>query len=120
MGEYGYQLPTDQPKETSLSFEGLELIPENYQVFRSGKEIVLTGKEFETLAVSVCLRLDLYREKVVFSLNEKVHLIRRVALGPVARNHFKLCNKSLQHKIFGQCALELGEQAVALSESRGS
>lgn len=47
--EYGYQLSADSLKDTSLSFDDLELIPENYQVFRSGKEIVLTGKEFEIL-----------------------------------------------------------------------
>lgn len=49
MKEYGYQLPMDSSNETSLFFDGLELIPENYQVFRCGKEIVLTGKEFEIL-----------------------------------------------------------------------
>ncbi len=49
MNEYGYQLPIDLEKDTSLSFDGLQLIPENYQVFRNGKEIVLTGKEFEIL-----------------------------------------------------------------------
>lgn len=47
--EFGYQLPIDSENDTSLSFDGLELIPENYQVFREGKEIVLTGKEFEIL-----------------------------------------------------------------------
>lgn len=49
MNEYGYQLPIDLEKDTSLSFDSLQLIPENYQVFRNGKEIVLTGKEFEIL-----------------------------------------------------------------------
>lgn len=47
--EYGYQLPADCTEDTSFSFEGLKLIPENYQVFRDGKEIFLTGKEFEIL-----------------------------------------------------------------------
>lgn len=42
---------------------------------------------------------------------------RRIALCPVARNHFELRDQSLQHEIFRQCALKLGEQAVALSES---
>lgn len=49
MKEYGYQLPIDSEEDTSLSFDGLQLIPENYQVFRNGKEIALTGKEFEIL-----------------------------------------------------------------------
>ncbi len=49
MNEYGYQLPIDLEEDTSLSLDGLQLIPENYQVFRNGKEIVLTGKEFEIL-----------------------------------------------------------------------
>lgn len=49
MNEYGYQLPMDLEEDTSLSFDGLQLIPENYQVFYKGKEIVLTGKEFEIL-----------------------------------------------------------------------
>lgn len=49
MEEYGYQLPMALKEDTSLSFNGLQLIPENYQVFRNGKEIALTGKEFEIL-----------------------------------------------------------------------
>lgn len=49
MSEYGYQLPMDSEEDTLLSFDGLQLIPENYQVFRGGKEIFLTGKEFEIL-----------------------------------------------------------------------
>lgn len=36
-------------KEDTLRFKDLELMPESYQVFRSGKEIILTGKEFEIL-----------------------------------------------------------------------
>ena len=39
MKEYGYQLPINSEEDTSLSFDGLQLIPENYQVFRNGKEI---------------------------------------------------------------------------------
>ena len=34
-------------------FDGLKLVPENYQVFRNGTEIVLTGKEFEILMLLV-------------------------------------------------------------------
>lgn len=49
MNEYGYKMPMESEVNTSLSFDGLKLIPENYQVFRNGKEIVLTGKEFEIL-----------------------------------------------------------------------
>ena len=36
-----------------FSFDGLKLVPENYQVFRNGTEIVLTGKEFEILMLLV-------------------------------------------------------------------
>ncbi len=42
MNEYGYQLPMETEKDTLLSFDGLKLVPENYQVFRNGTEIVLT------------------------------------------------------------------------------
>lgn len=38
-------MPIDIEEDTSLSFDSLQLIPENYQVFCNGKEIVLTGKE---------------------------------------------------------------------------
>lgn len=48
MCEYGYQPPMES-EDAPLSFDGLKLIPENYQVFYKGKEIVLTGKEFEIL-----------------------------------------------------------------------
>ena len=51
--EYGYQLPIETEKDTSFSFDGLKLVPENYQVFRNGTEIVLTGKEFEILMLLV-------------------------------------------------------------------
>ncbi|MCM1499627.1 MAG: winged helix-turn-helix domain-containing protein [Clostridium sp.] len=46
----GYQLQTISPdKNMILHIKDLEIIPENYQVFRDGKEIFLTGKEFEIL-----------------------------------------------------------------------
>lgn len=49
LNEYEYQVPADVQKNSLLFYDGLELIPENYQVFRNGKEIILTGKEFEIL-----------------------------------------------------------------------
>ena len=42
-------LPPMESEDAPLSFDGLKLILENYQVFYKGKEIVLTGKEFEIL-----------------------------------------------------------------------
>ena len=46
----GYQLQTiSSDKNMILHIKDLEIIPENYQVFRDGKEIFLTGKEFEIL-----------------------------------------------------------------------
>lgn len=46
----GYQVQTISPeKNMILHIKDLEIIPENYQVFRDGKEIFLTGKEFEIL-----------------------------------------------------------------------
>lgn len=49
MNEYGYQMQDSTNKKVSLSFPGLEIIPERHQVFQNGKEIVLTGKEFQIL-----------------------------------------------------------------------
>ena len=53
-------------------------------------------------------------------MNEEIHFIRWIILAPIAGNHFKLRDQGLQHKVFSQSALELGEQAVALSKGRGS
>lgn len=44
----------------------------------------------ETLAGGVGLGFDLYRENVIFSLNEEIYLVRRIVLAPVSGNHFKL------------------------------
>ena len=77
-------------------------------------------KLLEALAGGIGLRLDLNRENVIFPLNEEIHFIRWIILAPIAGNHFKLRDQGLQHKVFSQSALELGEQAVALSKGRGS
>lgn len=33
--------------ETSFHFRGLDIIPDKHQVFRNGREIILTGREFQ-------------------------------------------------------------------------
>ena len=38
----------------------------------------------ETLAGGVGLGFDLYRENVIFSLNEEIYLVRRIVLAPVS------------------------------------
>ena len=64
--EYGYQLPMESEEDTSLSFDGLELIPENYQVFRNGREITLTGKEFEILMLLVQNRGRVFSKEQIY------------------------------------------------------
>lgn len=64
--EYGYQLPTETEKDTLLSFDGLKLVPENYQVFRNGTEIVLTGKEFEILMLLVQNRGRVFSKEQIY------------------------------------------------------
>ena len=50
ISESNYQIQTISPKKNMILYiQDLEIIPENYQVFRNGKEIFLTGKEFEIL-----------------------------------------------------------------------
>lgn len=50
ISESNYQIYKISSEENmTLRFKDLELIPESYQVFRCGKEIALTGKEFEIL-----------------------------------------------------------------------
>ena len=66
MGEYGYQMPIDIEEDTSLSFDGLKLIPENYQVFCNGNEIVLTGKEFEILILLVQNRGRVFSKEQIY------------------------------------------------------
>ena len=74
----------------------------------------------EALAGRVGLGFDLYRENVVFSLNEEIHLIRRIVPAPVPGDHFKLGDQGLKHKVLGQRAFELGEQAIAFAKGRRS
>lgn len=64
--EYGYQLPMETEKDTLLSFDGLKLVPENYQVFRNGTEIVLTGKEFEILMLLVQNRGRVFSKEQIY------------------------------------------------------
>ena len=66
MREYGYQMPIDIEEDTSLSFDGLQLIPENYQVFCNGEEIVLTGKEFEILMLLVQNRGRVFSKEQIY------------------------------------------------------
>lgn len=47
--EYGYQMEDCVNKATEISFGELRIVPKNYQVFRNGVEVRLTGKEFEIL-----------------------------------------------------------------------
>lgn len=65
MKEYGYQMPMES-EDTSLSFDGLKLIPENYQVFYKGKEITLTGKEFEILMLLVQNRGRVFSKEQIY------------------------------------------------------
>ena len=48
-----------------LKFDGLEIIPEQHQVFVNDKEVILTGKEFQILMLLaktevVCLARSRY------------------------------------------------------------
>lgn len=64
--EYGYQAERNVNETSPLDFEKLKIVPENYQVFRNGKEIRLTGKEFEILMLLARNRGRVYTKEQIY------------------------------------------------------
>lgn len=67
--ENGYQVNHIQSvKNVSkiLKFEGLQIIPERHQVFLNGKEVFLTGKEFQILMLLVQNRGHVFSKEQIY------------------------------------------------------
>ena len=67
--ENGYQVNHIQSvKNVSkiLKFEGLQIIPERHQVFLNGKEVYLTGKEFQILMLLVQNRGHVFSKEQIY------------------------------------------------------
>lgn len=69
LDENGYQinhLETVNKTSKLLKFDGLEIIPEQHQVFVNGREVVLTGKEFQILMLLVKNRGRVFSKEQIY------------------------------------------------------
>ena len=100
----------------------IQNVPVQFQVIqrKTDAQLYLVRKQFLELfqAAAGCVGRGFYlhRENIVAALYEKIYLIGRVGLRPVAGRHLKLRDQRLQHKIFRQCTLKFGKQAIAITK----
>src|SRR5699024_9248627 len=101
----------------------IQYIAVQFQIIqrKTNTELDLIRKQLlEFLQASACgigFRFDFHWKDIVFPLNQKIHLIRRVGLRPVPWGYLKLCQQCLEDKVFSQCPFEFRKQPVAFSES---
>lgn len=79
LDENGYQishLQSDEKLPKMLKFGGMEIIPEQHQVFVNDKEVILTGKEFQILMLLAKNRGRVFSKEQIYDMvwnNEYVY-----------------------------------------------
>ena len=81
----------------------------------------MIGKElfnfFEAGTFDIGVGFNFYRENIIFALDKKIDLMRRVELTPVARVNFKLRDQTLKNKVFRERTFKFRKETISFTES---